>query len=272
MDRGKHVPLIPQGVCPKCQRSKCDRVTRESLRESINCTRHGKASTVVEEKGTGLYQPENNVDSLNRGFHHASGLDMMSLEVRDRNFREFTHNIQDSTGCMFAVVDCKRDICDWFGTWDLSMTESQCPKSDDPDCRHLLSDICSHTPVHTISCLKKNAFMTPVTHLVNHQQQRGLFTRQKLSEMQWNYVMKAGVMSLVRAYSWHSQNTSSTAPPLDRSRTAYYDILQVSPNARKVRLKRRITNSRSCTTGQELGKRGGNAALLRNQRGLHSTG
>ncbi|XP_023997161.1 uncharacterized protein [Salvelinus sp. IW2-2015] len=40
-----------------------------------------------------------------------------------------------------------------------------------------------------------------------------------------------------RAYSWRSKNNQSDSPPLHRSRTAYYDILRVSPSATQSQIK-----------------------------------
>lgn len=40
-----------------------------------------------------------------------------------------------------------------------------------------------------------------------------------------------------RAYSWRSKNNQSDFPPLHRSRTAYYDILRVSPSATQSQIK-----------------------------------
>uniref|UniRef100_A0A4W5PK89 J domain-containing protein n=1 Tax=Hucho hucho TaxID=62062 RepID=A0A4W5PK89_9TELE len=40
-----------------------------------------------------------------------------------------------------------------------------------------------------------------------------------------------------RAYSWRRGNNQSDIPPLHRSRTAYYDILQVSPSATQSQIK-----------------------------------
>ncbi|XP_061073429.1 uncharacterized protein LOC133108036 [Conger conger] len=215
-----HDSELSQGDCHKWKRPPIDRVIRERLKENINCT--------------GSAKPKNNVVSLKREFPRAPGLDMKPLQDAYGNFRGFTHDVQD------RAVDCKSDISDWFGTLGVPKTESQCLKSEDPDCRHMLSDICSQTPVHAISCLNKKVFLTPVTLFANHQQRRGLFTLQKLSEMQRNNFLKAGcseVMALFRAYSWYGQNSGSTAPPLSRGRTAYYDILRVSPNATQAQIK-----------------------------------
>ncbi|KAM6987802.1 dnaJ (Hsp40) homolog, subfamily C, member 30b [Tautogolabrus adspersus] len=40
-----------------------------------------------------------------------------------------------------------------------------------------------------------------------------------------------------RSYSWRSYSSSKNAPPLFRSRTAYYDILKVTPNATQSQIK-----------------------------------
>ncbi|XP_064159192.1 uncharacterized protein LOC135236646 [Anguilla rostrata] len=228
---------LTRGGCRKWQLSQPDRVTSESFMDSRNCTEHVKLSLPVEEKCTGLSKPEDNAVSLKRGLSQTSDtMDTMSLEVSAKNLGQFTHNIQEMTDCQIGDVDCKGDLHDWFGTEDLSMGESQWPE----DCRHLLSDICAQKQVHKIISLKKNAFLTCVTNLTNQQQQRGFYTLLNQTAVQWNFFVQAGysgAMSFARAYGWRGQNGSSAAPPLYRSRTAYYDILQVSPNATQAQIK-----------------------------------
>lgn len=48
-------------------------------------------------------------------------------------------------------------------------------------------------------------------------------------------VLKASTAS--RSYSWRSGSSSADVPPLYRSRTAYYDILKVSPGATQAQIK-----------------------------------
>ncbi|XP_070826203.1 dnaJ (Hsp40) homolog, subfamily C, member 30b [Chaetodon trifascialis] len=48
-------------------------------------------------------------------------------------------------------------------------------------------------------------------------------------------VLKASTAS--RSYSWRSGSSSTDVPPLYRSRTAYYDILKVSPGATQAQIK-----------------------------------
>nr|XP_046170712.1 dnaJ (Hsp40) homolog, subfamily C, member 30b [Oncorhynchus gorbuscha] len=45
------------------------------------------------------------------------------------------------------------------------------------------------------------------------------------------------VLYSTRTYSWRSKNNQSDFPPLHRSRTAYYDILRVSPSATQSQIK-----------------------------------
>lgn len=49
--------------------------------------------------------------------------------------------------------------------------------------------------------------------------------------------LKLQASTTSRSYSWRSDSSSKDAPPLYRSRTAYYDILRVSPGATQSQIK-----------------------------------
>lgn len=53
----------------------------------------------------------------------------------------------------------------------------------------------------------------------------------------WCPKLHPGVPTATRGYSWRRDNSSSEVPPMYRSKTAYYDILKVSPSATQAQIK-----------------------------------
>lgn len=53
----------------------------------------------------------------------------------------------------------------------------------------------------------------------------------------WCAKLHSGITTATRGYSWRRDNSSAEVPPLYRSKTAYYDILKVSPSATQAQIK-----------------------------------
>ncbi|XP_036393534.1 dnaJ homolog subfamily C member 30, mitochondrial-like [Megalops cyprinoides] len=134
------------------------------------------------------------------------------------------------------------ETLDWHGNQKLPVTEGRVPNS----VFSLPFDTSSQLRIRSsVAPYRKNhgfltATINDTTNMTYHQQQRGFCIVLNRSEKQWDICVQPGfpqVLTFSRAYSWKDRNNSSKAPPLYRSRTAYYDILKVSPSATQAQIK-----------------------------------
>nr|XP_046245209.1 dnaJ (Hsp40) homolog, subfamily C, member 30b [Scatophagus argus] len=91
-------------------------------------------------------------------------------------------------------------------------------------------------PDNNFSCPQQvRAFCTVVFFLAEQDSERpGPGLRQRCLKLHHDSLQ---IATTSRSYSWRSDSSSKEAPPLYRSRTAYYDILRVSPSATQSQIK-----------------------------------
>ncbi|CDQ96566.1 unnamed protein product [Oncorhynchus mykiss] len=94
--------------------------------------------------------------------------------------------------------------------------------------------------VHRMMCWNSRGVVMATLHpeIFGSPQQLQAFSTVMLTEQQsGRFRPHPEVLYSTRTYSWRSKNNQSDFPPLHRSRTAYYDILRVSPSATQSQIK-----------------------------------